>query len=141
MSAEKKILIIDDDPDNLIYLSAVLEDNHYETITASDGAEGLKKAQEMAPDLILLDLMMPKKSGIKFLNEIKLNEALKDIPIIVESGVSKVTGVDMKHYLENNPFKERKDKIKGTHIDTTPQAYIEKPIDPKELIDTVKKFV
>ena len=47
----------------------------------------------------------------------------------------------MKHYLENNPFKERKDKIKGTHIDTTPQAYIEKPIDPKELIDTVKKFI
>ena len=65
----------------------------------------------MAPDLILLDLMMPKKSGIKFLNEIKLNEAFRDIPIIVESGASKVTGVDMKHYLENNPFKERKDKI------------------------------
>lgn len=141
MSTAKRILIIDDDPDDLIYLSAVLQDNHYETITASDGDEGLKKAQEMAPDLILLDLMMPKKSGVKFLNEIKLNDALKHIPIIVQSGASKVTGVDMKHYIEHNPFKDRKDKIMGTHIDTTPQAYIEKPIDPKELIDTVKKFI
>jgi two-component system phosphate regulon response regulator PhoB len=141
MSTAKKILIIDDDPDALTYLSTVLQDHHYETITASDGDEGLKKLQEIVPDLILLDLMMPKKSGVKFLNEIKLNEALKHIPIIVESGASNVTGVDMKNYIENNPFRDRKDRILGTHIDTTPQAYIEKPIDPKELIDTVKKFI
>lgn len=141
MSTAKKILIIDDDPDTLTYLSTVLQDHYYETITASDGDEGLKKSLEIMPDLILLDLMMPKKSGIKFLNEIKLNETLKRIPIIVESGASNVTGVDMKHYIENPPFRARKDAILGTHIDTTPQAYIEKPIDPKELIDTVKKFI
>jgi CheY-like chemotaxis protein len=141
MSTAKKILIIDDDPDTLTYLSTVLQDHHYETITASDGDEGLKKLQEIVPDLILLDLMMPKKSGVKFLNEIKLNEALKHIPIIVESGASNVTGVDMKNYIENSPFRDRKDRRLGTHIDTTPQAYIEKPIDPKELIDTVKKFI
>ncbi len=141
MSPAKKILIIDDDPDNLMYLSAVLQDNYYETITASDGDEGLKKSLEMAPDLILLDLLMPKKSGVKFLNEIKMTASLKDIPIIVQSGASKVTGVDMKHYLEDSPFRDRKDKIMGTHIDTTPQAYIEKPIDAKELIEMVKKFI
>lgn len=71
MSPTKKILIIDDEPDARAYLKAILEEDGYETMTASEGEEGLKKAQETPPHLILLDLMMPKKSGVKFLNEIK----------------------------------------------------------------------
>ena len=141
MSKNLRILVIDDEPDTRAYLKAVLEEDGYETITASDGEEGLNKVQENAPHLILLDLMMPKKSGIKFLNEIRNDEQLKEVPIIVVSGVRQVTGVDMKHYLEEQPFKDRKKEALGVDIDITPKAYLEKPIDPSELLATIKKFI
>ena len=95
MTAAKKILIVDDDPDAIAYLQAILEDNGYETMTASDGEEGLKKVRENPPCMILLDLMMAKKSGTSFLNEIKQEEALSSIPIVVQSGARQATGVEL----------------------------------------------
>jgi twitching motility two-component system response regulator PilH len=136
-----RIIVIDDEPDARAYLKAILDEEGYDTITASDGEEGLNKVKENPPHLILLDLMMPKKSGVKFLNEIKNDEQLKEIPIVVVSGVRKVTGVDMKHYLEEQPFKERKKEILGVDIDITPDAFLEKPIDPSDLLATVNKFL
>ena len=141
MSETKRILTIDDEPDARAYLKAVLDEEGYETITASDGEEGLIKVQESPPHLILLDLMMPKKSGIKFLNEIKNDEQHKEIPIVVVSGVRQMTGVDMKHYLEEQPFKDRKKEVLGVDFDITPEAYVEKPVDRSELLATVKKFI
>ncbi len=141
MSNTARILVIDDEPDARAYLKAILDEEGYETITASDGEEGLDKVQENPPHLILLDLMMPKKSGVKFLNEIMNDEQLKEIPIVVVSGVRQVTGVDMKHYLEEQPFKDRKKKVLGVDIDIKPKAFLEKPIDPSELLATVKKFI
>ena len=141
MSNTKRILIIDDEPDARAYLKAILDEEGYETITASDGEEGLIKVQENPPHLILLDLMMPKKSGIKFLNEIKIDEQLKDVPIVVVSGTRQVTGFDMKHYLKEQPFKDRKKEVLGVDFDITPEAYVEKPVNPSELLTTVKKFI
>jgi len=141
MSTTKKILIIDDEPDARAYLKAILEENGYETMTAVDGEEGLKKAQETPPHLVLLDLMMPKKSGVKFLHEIKQDEQLKEVPIVVASGARQVTGVDMKHYLEEQPFQKRKEEIKRADLIITPEAYLEKPINPSELVATIKKFI
>lgn len=141
MSTTKKILIIDDEPDARAYLKAILEEDGYETMTASDGEEGLKKARETPPHLILLDLMMPKKSGVKFLNEIKQDKQLRGVPIVIESGARQVTGVDMKQYLKEQPFQERKKEVMGVDLDITPEAYLEKPIDPSELLSTVKKFI
>jgi two-component system phosphate regulon response regulator PhoB len=141
MSEKVRILVIDDEPDARAFLKAILDEEGYETITAADGEEGLNKVQENPPRLILLDLMMPKKSGVKFLNEIREDEQLKEVPIVVVSGARQVTGVDMKHYLEEQPFKERKKEVLGVDIDITPEAYLEKPIDPAELLATVKKFI
>ena len=141
MSTTKKILIIDDEPDARAYLKAILDEEGYETMTASDGEEGLKRTQESHPHLILLDLMMPKKSGIKFLNEIKNDEQLREVPIVVASGARQVTGVDMKHYLEEQPFKERKRGVLGNEVEITPDAFLEKPVNPSELLATVKKFI
>ena len=59
MSATRKILVVDDDPDTIAYLVTLLEDNGYETMTAPNGEEGLKKAKESPPDLILLDTRAP----------------------------------------------------------------------------------
>ncbi len=141
MSTTKKILIIDDEPDARAYLKTILEEGGYETMTASEGEEGLKKAQETPPLLILLDLMMPEKSGVKFLNEIKQDEQLKGVPIVVVSGARQVTGVDMKQYLKEQPFQERKEEVLGAGPDITPEDFLEKPVNPSELLDTIKKFV
>jgi CheY-like chemotaxis protein len=140
MSSSKKILIIDDESDARAYLKAILEDEGYETLTASDGEEGLKLARETPPHLITLDLMMPNKSGVKFLNEIKSDAQLKDVPIVVASGARQVTGVDMKQYLQERPFQERKKEATGATHEAVPDAYLEKPVNPSELLALVKKL-
>jgi len=141
MGTARKILIIDDDPDICTYVSEVLQDNGFETVTACDGADGMSRTNEAPPDLIVLDLMMPNKSGIKFLNELKSDAALKEIPIIVLSGATRVTGVDMRQYLHEQPFRERKEKATGATSSITPEAYLEKPVDPAILVDTVKRLL
>lgn len=141
MGGAEKILVIDDDPDILTYVTEVLADHGFECDTAGDGAAGLAKARETRPDLILLDLMMPRKSGIRFLNEVRRDDALKKIPVIVVSGATKVTGVDMKQFLQEQPFRDRKEKTLGVSVDTAPDAYLDKPVDPSVLVDTIRKLL
>lgn len=84
----KKILIIDDDPIVLKYLENLLTDNGYETYQAESGIDGAKLAEEIKPDLITLDLQMPEEWGTRFYRRLTKNKALKDIPIIVISGLT-----------------------------------------------------
>ena len=108
------------------------------TMSASNGKEAMKRVKETKPDIILLDLMMPKQSGLGFFNELKKNEEYRDIPVIIVSGASKATGVDMKAYVYDKEFSERKQRITG--IDAKPEAYVEKPVDPEKLIEAIQKF-
>ena len=78
----KKILAIDDEVDTLTFYSELLDDYNFTPITAENGVEGLKKAREEKPDLILLDIMMPKKSGMKTFKELKNDPDLYNIPVI-----------------------------------------------------------
>ena len=91
----KNILIVDDDPDVVLFLSTVLKDHGYITVDASNGREGLERAKSDHPDLILLDLMMPQKSGIALLSDLRKDDALKEIPVIMVTGVSGETGIDV----------------------------------------------
>lgn len=141
MSDAGKILIVDDDPDILTYVSEILQDNAYETSTAGDGAAALASVREARPDLVILDLMMPGKSGIRFLNEIRQDAALRDVPILVLSGATGVTGVDMRKYLEEPPFRDRKEKALGVAPDITPDAYLDKPVDPAILLEAVGTLI
>ncbi len=84
----KKILVIDDDPAVVEYLTMLFSDHGYETISAGDAAEGLKAAKEHHPDLITLDLEMPGDWGPRFYRKLSENKELKNIPIIVISGLS-----------------------------------------------------
>lgn len=142
MTAEeaKTVLIVDDDPDIRASLSALLEANDFAAITAGNGEEALVKARKKAPDIVLLDLLMPEKSGIRFLNEAKRDPQLKDIPVVIVSGARKVTGVDMKYYMEKSKLREKKKMVFGDDVDIDAQGFIEKPFDPLELIDMVKKL-
>ena len=84
----KKILIIDDDPIVVKYLEAVFSDNGYETCTASSTMEGLDVVKKEKPDLITLDLQMPGEWGPRFYRQMMKNKKLKDIPVIVVSGLT-----------------------------------------------------
>lgn len=83
----KKILIVDDDPEILDYLSELLQDNGYQTVTAVNGVEGLEKVRTERPDLITLDMDMPEKGGTNFYAGMRKDESVRDIPVIVVSGV------------------------------------------------------
>jgi CheY-like chemotaxis protein len=105
----KKILVIDDDPIIVKYLKALFEDNGYETLVAHDGIEAEDVVKKATPDLITLDLEMPREWGPRFYRNMIKNEALKDIPVIVISGLS-----DPKHAIKKafavirKPFEEGK---------------------------------
>ncbi|WP_031387458.1 response regulator [Desulfonatronum thiodismutans] len=83
----KKILIVDDDPEILDYLSELLQDNGYETVTAHNGLDGLEKVRAEQPALITLDMDMPEKGGTNFYAGLRKDQAIRDIPVIVVSGV------------------------------------------------------
>ncbi len=84
----KKVLVIDDEMDTVIYMETLLQDNGYETISANNGQEGLEKAKSENPDLMVLDVSMPEKSGMRLFKEIKSDPELKSIPIIFVTGVT-----------------------------------------------------
>ncbi|MGD8229076.1 MAG: response regulator [Desulfobacteraceae bacterium] len=73
----KKILIVDDDPDVILFIATILKDHGYQSVEARDGQEGLKMVHAENPHMVLLDLMMPQKSGIALLSELKEDEELK----------------------------------------------------------------
>jgi CheY-like chemotaxis protein len=80
---KKKILLTDDEPDIVLVFKAILEKNNYEVVIARDGIEGLRKATEEKPGLILLDIKMPNKDGMEMLRELKQDKSTKHIPVIM----------------------------------------------------------
>lgn len=88
MEKPKKILIVDDESDMRETISTRLEISNFEVIEARDGEEGLEKAKKEKPDLIVLDLMMPKITGFEVCRMLKFDDAYKNIPIIVLSALS-----------------------------------------------------
>ena len=137
----KKILIVDDEPDAISYVGSVLEDNGYQYISADNGVEGLELARKEKPDMILLDLIMPEKSGVMMFQELKKDPELASIPVIVVSGASEALGVDFKNFMFKQPLRKGKKAVDtiGESKFTEPNAFVEKPVNPAELIEVIKK--
>ena len=127
----KKVLNVEDDADTRTFVSTVLEENGYIPIMAMDGEEGMKKIKKERPDLIILDILMPRESGIKMYHELKLDPNLKDIPVAMLSGVSKRTFLRSQAALTEF----------GDETVPEPQAYLEKPVEPEDLAETLKKIL
>lgn len=127
---KKKILVVDDEMDIRIFISTLVETNGYKPLVAKDGEEGLKMIKEHQPDLVILDVMMPKESGLKLYRQIKSDDATKHIPVIMVSAVSKKTFFHSYREL---------DRYHGAAI-AEPEAYIEKPPESEELIACISKF-
>lgn len=124
MTAQKTILIIDDEPDTLTYFSSLFQDEGFETIVAENGDKALKKLMETIPDLITLDITMPETSGVRCYRELRENDAYKNIPVIMITGVSE----------------KFQDFISTRKQVPPPDGYLSKPVDEKELIGLVHKL-
>ena len=122
MTYTTKILIIDDNIDTVELLRKRFRIEGYETAEAYDGEEGLKMVSDYVPDLVVLDVMMPKIDGYEVCKRIKQNESLKQIPILMLSAKSQVP-----------------DKVKG--LDIGADDYITKPFDFKELMARVRTLL
>ena len=121
---KKTVLIVEDELDMRIFISTLLETSGYEPIMTRDGKEGLLKARDVKPDLIILDVMMPGEGGVQMYRQLKTDKSLCDIPVIMLSAVTRKT---FSHYL--NMVNAR---LQETIPD--PEAYIEKPPEADELI-------
>jgi CheY-like chemotaxis protein len=114
----KKILVVDDEPHIVKYLTAFLEDSGYETCSASNGEEALDVLKREKPDLVTLDLQMPNETGTGFYRHMAKSKEFKNVPVIVISG------------------------IPGRHLAVSkPVGVFEKPIDRDALLATIKKAI
>ncbi len=127
----KRVLTVDDDPDISIFVKTVLEENGYTPLVARNGEAGLSLARDEAPDLIILDVLMPKQSGIRMYRELKSDDSLKDIPVVILSGIAKRTFLRSQEALTEF----------GDQPVPEPDVYIEKPVEPLELAETVKRLI
>ncbi len=116
------ILIVEDNPVNLVILRTRLLANHYEVITATDGEEGLRKARKIQPDLILLDILMPKMDGLEVCRRLKGDPSLSFIPIIMVTAQT-----------------DSKDVIAG--LEAGGDEYLTKPVDHAALVARVRSML
>jgi len=127
----KLILVVDDEPDMVTYLTTLLEDNGYATVSAADGNEAMEKAKETKPDLITLDMSMPEKSGVKFYRELRDDPELKSVPVLV---VTAVTGYGDKPETFEKFLKSQKQA-------PPPEGFVAKPFENEKLLAEVKKLI
>ena len=130
MMKNKKILIVDDETDMIIFISTVVETIGYKPIAVHNGTDALKKVESSVPDLIILDVMMPNiEDGIQTYFHFRSNTKFSNIPIIILSAIAEKTFIHLIRVLNTK---------EGTHI-PAPQAYMEKPPDANEISTLIKK--
>lgn len=129
MQSQVKILIVDDDPDIRGVVSTILESHSYQVVTAGDGEEGLSKLKDERPDLLILDLLMPKMDGFGVLKELQDPRLAKyrNIPILILTSI------------KEDASRRRYELETGLQMDI--DDYMEKPITPHILVQRVEKLL
>jgi two-component system, OmpR family, alkaline phosphatase synthesis response regulator PhoP len=125
----KDVLIVDDEEDSREFIKEALSSKSLSITCATDGEEGLRRITEDRPDLVILDVHMPKMDGFHVLHTIKKDEKTARIPVIMLTAVREKSGIGFS-----------KDSIRK-FMDVEPEAYIEKPIDPDKLKRTVESLL
>jgi len=131
MTEPKTILIVDDEIDMRLFLSTLVETSGYRPLLARNGQEGLEAATANHPDLIFLDIMMPKEGGVYMYGQLRTTPALKDIPVIILSAISRKT---FFHYLKMLTI-----RVGGTIPE--PEAYVEKPPEADDILALIQKII
>lgn len=125
MKRQPKILLIDDDVDFVSATKTILESRPYQVVTAYEGNEGLRKAREENPDVIILDIIMPTKSGFTVCDELKRDPQLSKIPVLLLTSLSQKIGEVSISVSE------------GLTVEA--EDYIDKPVSPEELFKRVER--
>ncbi len=129
MAKEIKVLIVEDEPDVRLYLQTILENVGFSVQTATNGKQALDRLTECKPDIISLDLVMPKMSGIKFFNYIQKNKDRKDIPVVVVTA-----------HAHDEMGEKDLEQIKSYHKKLGNTLFvIEKPVKPDVYLNTLGK--
>ena len=128
---KKTVLVVEDELDMRIFISTLLETSGYQPILTRDGAEGMLKAKDVSPDLNILDVMMPGEGGVHMYRQLKTDQTLCKIPVIMLSAVAQKT---FSHYL-NMVNARLKEPIPD------PEAYIEKPPEAEDLIKMTASLI
>lgn len=127
---ENNILVVEDDLHMRIFITTVLETSGYNATATKDGKEGIQKAREAPPDLIILDVMMPEEGGVSMYRQLKADDKLKDIPVVMLSGVESRTfshSLKMMNIGLEDPLPD-------------PEAYMEKPPKAEELLSIIERI-
>lgn len=123
------VLVVDDEPDVAFYLGSVLEDAGLGVVFAHDGDEALEAIRRQKPDLISLDLVMPRKSGIRVLAELRRNPEWARIPVVIVTAHARDPEV-------RREVAENADVLEGSVI-TGPSMYLEKPVTPQKYLQGI----
>jgi CheY-like chemotaxis protein len=127
MSEKQLILVVDDDPDLVESVSMKLESENFRVAKAYDGVEAMDRIKEERPELIILDVMMPRKNGYTLCDELKTSEAYRDISVVLLTAVAEaVTSTSYTHMDGKN---------------TLADDYIPKPIELDRLMEIVKDLI
>ena len=131
MAETKKILVVDDEKNVVAYLETLLQDNGYETLSASNGREALEKTISEKPDLVTLDITMPEKSGVRYYRDIKENPDLAGIPVVIVTAVTGFGG-DPEEF---NKFISTRKQI------PPPDGFVSKPIEQEKFLEIIKEVL
>ena len=128
---KKRVLVVDDEEEVRDFVSAVLEENGHTPLIAENGIEAMEIAKKERPDLIIMDILMPMQGGIKLYRGLKSDDAFKDIPVVIYSGIAKRTFLrtqESRTEMGNEPVPD-------------PEAYIEKPAKAEHLETVINKIL
>jgi CheY-like chemotaxis protein len=126
MSA-KYVLIVDDDPDLVETVSMILESKGYEVGKAYDGIEGEEAVKKRRPDVLVLDVMMPRKNGYQLCKELKANPATRGIPVVLLTAVGEAVPTTTYSHAE------------GMAVEA--EDFIPKPVDAATLVEAVERLL
>ena len=143
----KRVLVVDDDENTVRFLSVALRKNGYEPIGARDGKEGLQRVEESRPDLVVLDIMMPKKTGWVVFRELRKNEEYKSIPVIMLTAVSGVLE-EQDSLAEQEPewgglrdlLRKAIQHMREEGLES-PEMFVDKPVNPEDLIKKIGQLI
>jgi CheY-like chemotaxis protein len=127
---KKTVLVVEDEMDMRVFLTTLLETNGYKPVVAQNGEEGFDMANSAKPDLILLDVMMPKEGGVQLYRRLKTDPSLSAIPVMVISAISKKTFFHSQKMLDQ----AREQSL------PEPEGYIEKPPEADELLEEIQRI-
>jgi len=129
-ASERKILVVDDEPDVRNFLAACIKDVGFQVQTAVDGEDALEKVEADPPDLMTLDMVMPRKSGIQVIRTLRKNERFKRLPVIVITA----------HAQDEFGSEDVKDFYAFTS-GMRPRYILEKPVTPEKLVKAILEIL